>query len=79
MARRATLFLGLTLLVMPGFSEGPKPSDPQPEFYFTRLAYTDFAAAVRGAPMRARIFSETFEMALTASSASSGAGWSGRG
>jgi len=36
------LLLGLILLVMPVFSDdGPKPSDPQPEFFFTRVAYTD--------------------------------------
>ena len=29
------------VLVMPAFSDGPKPSDPNPEFYFTRLAYPD--------------------------------------
>jgi len=57
MARRATLFLGLTLLVMPGFSEGPKPSDPQPEFYFTRLAYTDFrGGGPRGTDAGADLF-----------------------
>ena len=41
MAKRAALFVGLILLVMPAFSDGPKPSDPQPEFFFTRVAYTD--------------------------------------
>src|SRR5262245_10904719 len=41
MANRAALFLILIVLVMPAFSDGPKPSDPQPEFYFSRLAYTD--------------------------------------
>ena len=40
MAKKAALFL-LVVLVIPAFSEGPKPSDPQPEFFFTRLAYTD--------------------------------------
>jgi len=42
MTKRAALFAGLIFVVMPAFSDGPKPSDPQPEFYFTRLAYTDF-------------------------------------
>ena len=42
MATRSVLLLGLILLVMPVFSDdGPKPSDPQPEFFFTRVAYTD--------------------------------------
>lgn len=38
---RSAIFIVLMLLVWPGFSQGPKPSDPQPEFYFTRLAYSD--------------------------------------
>jgi hypothetical protein len=42
MKSRAVLALALVLLVMPAFSgDGPKPSDPQPEFYFTRLGYHD--------------------------------------
>jgi len=41
MAKRLALLLGLIFLVLPAFSAGPKPSAPQPEFYFTRLAYTD--------------------------------------
>ena len=40
--KKAAVLLTLVLLVMPAFSDGPKPSDPQPEFYFTRLGYTDF-------------------------------------
>jgi len=31
----------LVLAALPAFSNGPHPSDPQPEFYFTRLMYTD--------------------------------------
>ena len=41
MTFRATWLAGIILAVMPAFSEGPKPSDPNPEFYFTRLAYND--------------------------------------
>src|SRR5438552_18698212 len=54
---RAALLLGLVLLVMPAFSDGPKPSDPQPEFYFTRLAYTDFrGSGPRGDESSADLF-----------------------
>ena len=41
MTIRTVLLLCLVLLVLPAFSDGPKPSDPQPEFFFTRLAYND--------------------------------------
>ena len=41
MAVRAVLLLGLVLLVLPAFSDGPGYFEPQPEFYFTRLMYTD--------------------------------------
>jgi Domain of unknown function (DUF4159) len=41
MTKRSAFLLSLILLVVPAFSDGPKPSDPQPEFFFTRLAYTD--------------------------------------
>src|SRR2546423_14508164 len=34
-------FLGLLWMVLPGLSDGPKQNDPYPEFYFTRLMYTD--------------------------------------
>jgi Domain of unknown function (DUF4159) len=41
MARRFGLFVCLLLVVAPAFSDGPKKSDENPEFYFTRLMYTD--------------------------------------
>src|SRR5262249_39063299 len=42
MAVRAVLLLCLILLVLPVFSDGPPGhSEDQPEFYFTRLMYTD--------------------------------------
>jgi Domain of unknown function (DUF4159) len=41
MAKRFGLPLLLMLLVVPAFSDGPKKSDEHPEFYFTRLMYTD--------------------------------------
>jgi hypothetical protein len=41
MSRSTVILIGLLLLVLPAFSDRPKPSDPQPEFYFTRLGYTD--------------------------------------
>lgn len=37
MARRLGLFLSLLFVVAPAFSDGPRKSDDQPEFYFTRL------------------------------------------
>ena len=40
MGIRAVVLLSLIVLVMTAFSDDPKPGD-QPEFYFTRLAYTD--------------------------------------
>jgi hypothetical protein len=33
--------ISIILFVLPAFSDGPRESDPQPEFYFTRLMYTD--------------------------------------
>jgi hypothetical protein len=47
MAIRLGLVLGVILFVMPGYSDGPK-SDPNPEFYFTRLMYHDTRG--RGGP-----------------------------
>jgi Domain of unknown function (DUF4159) len=47
MAIRLVVLFGLILFVMPGYSDGPK-SDPQPEFYFTRLMYHDTRG--RGGP-----------------------------
>src|ERR1051326_8338462 len=45
MAKRVALLVGLSaliLMVLPGFSDGPpKQATDQPEFYFTRLMYTD--------------------------------------
>ena len=41
MAKRLGILVLLSLGVLPAFSNGPHPSDPQPEFYFTRLMYTD--------------------------------------
>jgi Domain of unknown function (DUF4159) len=42
MTIRSAPLLSFILLVIPAFSDdGPKPSDSQPEFFFTRLAYTD--------------------------------------
>jgi hypothetical protein len=35
------LSLGLMLLVLPAFSDGPKKKEGPQEFYFTRLMYTD--------------------------------------
>jgi len=35
------LLLYLIFVVLPAFSDGPAVSDRQPEFYFTRLMYTD--------------------------------------
>jgi hypothetical protein len=35
------LFLGLILLVLPAFSDGPEKKEGPQEFYFTRLMYTD--------------------------------------
>ncbi len=35
------LFVGLMLLVLPVFSDGPKKNEGPQEFYFTRLMYTD--------------------------------------
>ena len=40
MAIRAALMWCLIQIVMPSFSDGPKPGD-RPEFYFTRIMYTD--------------------------------------
>src|SRR5262245_44832928 len=43
MTIKLALLDGLIFMVSPAISDdGPKPSDPQPEFFFTRLAYTDF-------------------------------------
>ena len=39
---RILLCVALFTLVGPAFSNGPRNSDVQPEFYFTRLMYTDF-------------------------------------
>jgi len=56
-------FKGLLLLIIlaaPSFSQGPKPSDPQPEYYFTRLAYTDFRGrGPRGDESSAQLFRNT--------------------
>ena len=41
MAMRAVVLLCLIFLVLPAFSEGPGHNEAQPEFYFTRLMYTD--------------------------------------
>jgi hypothetical protein len=41
MAIRAVLLVCLILLVLPAFSDAPGHSEAQPEFYFTRLMYTD--------------------------------------
>jgi hypothetical protein len=44
MAKRLAMLvciLSFISMVMPGFSDGPKQADSQPEFYFTRLMYTD--------------------------------------
>jgi len=44
MAIRAVLLVCLILLVLPAltaFSDGPGHVEAQPEFYFTRLMYTD--------------------------------------
>src|SRR5262245_59302737 len=41
MAKRNVLFVVLMLLVLPAFSDGPKKSGEQPEFYFTPLMYHD--------------------------------------
>jgi len=42
MTIRSAPLLSFILLVIPASSDdGPKPSDSQPEFFFTRLAYTD--------------------------------------
>src|ERR1022692_1934091 len=44
MAIRAALLVCIifvVLAVMPAFSDGPRKSDAQPEFYFTRLMYHD--------------------------------------
>src|SRR4051794_9197871 len=51
MAIRLGLLFGLILIVMPGYSDGPK-SDPNPEFYFTRLMYHDTSG--RGGPNSGR-------------------------
>ncbi len=40
MATRAAVLLCLIVVVMPGFSDDPKPT-AQREFYFTRVMYTD--------------------------------------
>lgn len=40
MLTRTAMFLFLILTVMPGFGSDPPSTDP-PEFYFTRLMYTD--------------------------------------
>ena len=47
MAIRTAVLLCLILIVMPGFSDDPKPGDP-PEFYFTRLMYGDIYGGGRG-------------------------------
>src|SRR5438067_13543960 len=44
MVKRTAMLVGilaLISLVVPGFSDGPKQGDPVPEFYFTRVMYTD--------------------------------------
>ena len=44
MAKCVALLLSLLALIWmasPGLSDGPKQNDPYPEFYFTRLMYTD--------------------------------------
>ena len=47
MAIRAAVLVCLIFMVMPGFSDDPKPGDP-PEFYFTRLMYGDIYGGGRG-------------------------------
>ena len=45
MAVRAVVLVCLILLVLPVFSDGPpgaKNADPNPEFFFTRVMYTDY-------------------------------------
>jgi hypothetical protein len=42
MLKHAALIVGVIVMVVPARSDlPPKPSDEQPEFYFTRLMYTD--------------------------------------
>jgi uncharacterized protein DUF4159 len=42
MLKHAALIIGVMVMVVPARSDlPPKPSDDQPEFYFTRLMYTD--------------------------------------
>jgi Domain of unknown function (DUF4159) len=41
MAKRFISIVCLMLMVVPAFSDGPRQSDEHPEFYFTRLMYTD--------------------------------------
>ena len=44
MAVRAVVLVCLILIVLPVFSDGPpgaKNADPNPEFFFTRVMYTD--------------------------------------
>src|SRR5262245_9793550 len=41
MAKSTLTLIVFVLFVLPALSDGPKPSDPQPEFFFTRLAYPD--------------------------------------
>ena len=45
MAVRAVVLVCLILIVLPVFSDGPpgaKNADPNPEFFFTRVMYTDY-------------------------------------
>jgi hypothetical protein len=45
MLKHAALIVGVIVMVVPARSDlPPKPSDEQPEFYFTRLMYTDTRA-----------------------------------
>ena len=41
MAKRLRLLFCLIIIVLPAFSDGPQRPEGQPEFYFTRLMYTD--------------------------------------
>ena len=41
MLKQAALIIGVIVLVGPARSDLPRPSENQPEFYFTRLMYTD--------------------------------------